>query len=110
MGNFRFYRRLRLFPGVSVNLSKSGPSLSVGVRGAHVTVGRTGVRRTVGLPGSGLFYTSHTGLHSGVHSRHVEQPLAPAQQARADTVVGLCVLVILVALVVWVGSLIFSRV
>jgi Protein of unknown function (DUF4236)/Bacterial Ig-like domain len=40
---------------VSANLSKSGPSLSVGVRGAHVTVGRTGVRRTVGLPGSGSF-------------------------------------------------------
>jgi len=53
----RFYRRLRLFPGVSVNLSKSGASMSFGVRGAHYTVGPRGRRVTVGLPGTGLYYT-----------------------------------------------------
>ena len=42
MGNFRFYRRVSIFPGLSVNLSKSGPSLTVGMRGAHVTVGSNG--------------------------------------------------------------------
>ena len=62
---FRFYRRLHLCPGLSVNLSRSGPSLSVGVRGAHVTVGRTGVTKTVGIPGTGVFYTSRQGYHSG---------------------------------------------
>ena len=55
-------------PGVRMNLSRSGPSLSFGVRGAHVTVGSKGVRRTVGVPGTGLFYTSTTGHHTGVHS------------------------------------------
>jgi len=68
MGSFRFYRRVRILPGLTVNVSKSGPSLSVGIRGAHVTVGRRGVTRTVGLPGSGIFYTSRTGYHTGVHS------------------------------------------
>jgi hypothetical protein len=61
MGNFRFYRRLHIFPGLSVNLSKSGPSLTVGVRGAHLTMGPSGVRRTVGIPGTGIYYTSHSG-------------------------------------------------
>jgi hypothetical protein len=65
---FRFYRRVRLFPGVSVNLSRSGPSLSVGIRGAHVTVGRRGVTRTVGIPGSGVFWTSRAGSQTGAHS------------------------------------------
>ncbi len=64
----RFYRRVRLFPGVSVNLSRSGSSLSVGVRGAHVTVGRRGVTRTVGIPGTGIFCTSRSGTQTGVHS------------------------------------------
>jgi Protein of unknown function (DUF4236) len=64
----RFFRRMRIAPGLTLNLSKSGPSLSMGVRGAHVTVGRRGVRRTVGLPGTGLFYTSHTGYHTGAHT------------------------------------------
>lgn len=64
----RFYRRVHLFPGLTVNVSRSGPSLSVGVRGAHVTFGKRGIRRTVGLPGTGIYYTSSTGYHSGIHS------------------------------------------
>ena len=68
MGSFRFFRRVHIAPGLTVNLSKSGPSLSLGARGAHVTLSRTGVRNTVGLPGSGCFYTSKEGWHSGAHS------------------------------------------
>jgi hypothetical protein len=62
------FRRVRLAPGLTLNLTTRGASLSAGVRGAHVTVGRTGIRRTVGIPGTGVFYTSHTGLHSGIHT------------------------------------------
>src|ERR1700674_4024474 len=80
----RFYRRVHLCPGLSVNLSRSGPSLSVGIRGAHVTVGRTGVTKTVGLPGTGLFYTSRQGTHTGYHSAKHEAPVTPAVQAVAD--------------------------
>ncbi len=58
VGYLRFWRRIRIAPGVTINLSKRGGSLSVGPRGAKVTVGRRGTRGTVGLPGTGLFYTS----------------------------------------------------
>ncbi len=58
---FRFFRRMKIAPGLTLNLSKSGPSLSFGTRGAKVTVGRRGVRRTVGIPGTGLFYTTTSG-------------------------------------------------
>lgn len=68
MGQLRFFRRMQLAPGVRLNLSKRGASVSFGVRGAHLTVGRSGIRRTVGLPGTGLFYTSHQGWHSGAHT------------------------------------------
>lgn len=64
----RLFRRVKLAPGLTLNLSKSGPSLSMGVRGAHVTVGKRGVRRTVGVPGTGLFYTSIAGRHTGAHT------------------------------------------
>jgi hypothetical protein len=53
---FRFSRRLTILPGVHVNLSAKGASLSVGPRGASVNVGRTGVHANVGLPGTGLSY------------------------------------------------------
>ena len=69
MGSLRFFRRVKVLPGLTVNFSKSGPSLSMGVRGAHMTVGRKGVRRTVGIPGTGIFYTSRSGSHTGAH-RH----------------------------------------
>jgi hypothetical protein len=49
-----------VLPGLRVNLSKSGASLSVGVRGAHLTLGKRS-RVTVGLPGSGLSWTQSLG-------------------------------------------------
>lgn len=58
---FRFSRRIRIAPGIRVNLGKSGFSLSAGVRGARVTVGRRGVRGTVGMPGTGISYTETSG-------------------------------------------------
>jgi hypothetical protein len=82
--SFRFYRRLKIAPGLSVNFSRSGPSLSVGVRGAHVTVGRRGVTKTVGLPGTGLFFTSRTGFHSGYHSAASFTSQTPQEQVASD--------------------------
>ena len=55
--SFRFWRRVRIIPGLRVNLSKTGPSLSIGGRGAWFTIGPRGRRVTVGLPGTGLFWT-----------------------------------------------------
>ncbi|MFA6810365.1 MAG: DUF4236 domain-containing protein, partial [Desulfoplanes sp.] len=55
---FRFWRRIKIAPGVTLNLSKSGGSLSFGPRGAKFTVGSRGKRATVGIPGTGLFYTT----------------------------------------------------
>ncbi len=56
--SFRFWRRIRIAPGVTLNLSKSGGSLSFGPRGAKFTIGPRGKRATVGIPGTGLFYTT----------------------------------------------------
>jgi hypothetical protein len=62
---FRFYRRVRLFPGMRVNLSKSGASLSVGRRGSWFTfVGERKPTVTLGVPGTGLRYTQQLGTHA----------------------------------------------
>jgi tetratricopeptide (TPR) repeat protein len=58
---FRFFRRLKLAPGISLNFSKSGISTSLGVPGARLTLGGRGVRGTVGIPGTGLYYTEELG-------------------------------------------------
>lgn len=50
----RFFRRVRLFPGLSLNLSKRGASATVGMKGAHLTVGSSGATVSAGIPGTGL--------------------------------------------------------
>lgn len=57
--SLRFQRRIRVAPGISVNLNKKSISTSIGRRGYHVTVGPKGTRTTVGIPGSALSYTSY---------------------------------------------------
>lgn len=53
---FRFFRRIRIAPGVYVNIGKTGASVSIGPRGAKVTIGKRGVKSSVGIPGTGLRY------------------------------------------------------
>jgi hypothetical protein len=72
----RFYRRIKLFPGVRLNISRSGVSTSVGVRGAHVTIGHGETRETIGLPGSGLSYTHVEGARKS-HGDGAQQAQLP---------------------------------
>ena len=39
---FRFRKRIKIAPGLYANISKSGVTLSAGVRGASVTIGGKG--------------------------------------------------------------------
>jgi tetratricopeptide (TPR) repeat protein len=59
---FRFFKRLNILPGVQLNLSKSGGSVSIGPQGAKLTLGSSGGRVTFGMPGTGLFYTTNFSL------------------------------------------------
>jgi hypothetical protein len=53
---FRFQKRIRIFKGLTLNLSKSGTSWTVGGPGASVSVRGDKVTGTVGAPGTGLSY------------------------------------------------------
>jgi len=72
--SFRFWRRIRIAPGVTLNLSKTGGSLSFGVRGAHFTVGPHGKRVTAGIPGTGLFYTNTLSKNKRSSGRRATSP------------------------------------
>ena len=71
----RYNRRVRVAPGLRLNLSKSGIGYSIGRRGMWFTKRADGVRQaTVGLPSTGLSYTARTNADNGV-------PGQPAQHA-----------------------------
>ena len=65
---FRFQRRIKIAPGVRLNLSKNGISTSAGIPG--LTVNSRGTV-TAGLPGTGLSY------------RHKVKGQTTARQSRA---------------------------
>jgi hypothetical protein len=99
---FRFYRRIKIFPGVRINLSRSGVSTSIGVKGARITVGHGKVRETVGLPGTGLSYTHVEGMHQAhqdapgeAHPQPVTEPLPKGRAWR-----GWLWIVVMVAIMV----------
>lgn len=73
---FRFRRSVKLLPGVRVNLSGSGMSLSFGTRGLWYTLGKKGRRLTMGLPGTGLSYTSYVS-HELPSSKYENNPALP---------------------------------
>lgn len=52
----RFHKKIKLFPGLYLNISKQGISLSGGMDGATVNLGKGGLTGTVSAPGTGLSY------------------------------------------------------
>lgn len=58
---FRFQRRKKVLPGLTLNVGKRGGSLSVGPRGAKLNAGRRGVTGTLTLLGTGLSYAKRLG-------------------------------------------------
>jgi hypothetical protein len=79
---FRFRRSVKLMPGIRVNLSTRGASLSLGGRGATVNLSSRGTRTTVGIPGSGLSYSSFSSAGAG--SRRPSATQLAAQYRRIE--------------------------
>ncbi|MDN3273477.1 DUF4236 domain-containing protein [Frankia sp. RB7] len=56
---FRFRRSFKVLPGVRLNVSSRGTSVSLGGRGFHYNIGPKGTRITAGIPGTGLSWTDY---------------------------------------------------
>jgi hypothetical protein len=62
----RFRKRIKLAPGLHLNLSGSGLSMSAGPRGASMTFGRRGgTYMNTGIPGTGLYARERVGAAPG---------------------------------------------
>lgn len=55
---FNIRKRIKIAPGLHLNLGKNGVSVSAGIKGATVNLGKDGTRTTLGIPGSGMSYTN----------------------------------------------------
>ncbi len=71
--------------GFRVTASKSGPSLSFGIKGARVSVNKDGVRGSVGIPGTGVSYSKRKSFPKGSRIKSI---------ARVVAIIGFVVLVL----------------
>ena len=73
----RFRKSISLIPGVRLNFSKSGMSVSAGAPGFRKTINTKGqVTTTVGIPGTGLYYvdTKKAGNKQSSRNRNDQTP------------------------------------
>ena len=57
----RVNKRIKIFPGVYLNITKSGPSISIGPQGAKINIGPNGAKVNAGIPGTGVSYNKKIG-------------------------------------------------
>ncbi|MET3906775.1 hypothetical protein ABID59_001106 [Bradyrhizobium sp. S3.3.6] len=76
---FRFRRSFKLLPGVRLNVSSRGTSVSLGGRGFHYNIGPKGTRVTAGIPGTGLSCTNYQPYAHNAPDREAASPPAPVE-------------------------------
>ena len=94
---FRFNRRISIFKGLRLNLSKSGPSVSVGGRGAWLTFGKKGTHATVGIPGTGMNW-----------SEKIDSPNPESPDPRFSLVGFILQLIGLVSILLFLGIFLYA--
>jgi len=65
---FRFRKKIRIAPGIAINISKSGVSTSIGRNGATTNISKRGVKTTIGIPGTGLSWSTGYGKRNHPNS------------------------------------------
>jgi hypothetical protein len=80
----RFQKRITIFKGLTINLSKTGASVSVGPRGAKLNIRGDQVTGNIGIPGTGISYRQRLdSQQSSEQSAHVE-PLQEHHQLPSE--------------------------
>ena len=90
---FRFQKRIKILPGLRLNVSKTGISWTVGTRGASVTSRDGNLTGNVGLPGTGVSYRKRIDLPDA-EVESLDQPVKPASSGKPSWLPLLIVLVI----------------
>ncbi len=67
----RFSKRIKVFPGFSLNVSKSGISSTIGVKGASINISKRGTYLNSSIPGTGISFRTKIagGQQSPSHNR-----------------------------------------
>lgn len=81
---WRYRKRIKILPGIHLNISKSGISTNVGVKGASVTFGPKGTYVNTGFPGTGLYRRDK--VHEESIARHSAQTFNSIDNEKSQNV------------------------
>ena len=96
--SLRFQRRIKLFPGLHLNLSRSGVGLSAGGRGFHVGVdSRKRPYVSAGIPGTGVSW------------REVGKPARPPARPSGNAAGRVLGFLLALLVLAFIGSIIVKR-
>ena len=91
---FRFQKRIKVLPGITLNLSGKGISTSIGTTGARGTYGHGKRRVTTGIPGSGLSHTSVTSTKTSKQTQPATLYATPVTKQSLPTWVWIAIICI----------------
>ena len=102
-----YRKRVKLMPGVNINLSKKGASVTVGIRGASVNIGKSGIYQNLGIPGTGIYSREKISGNDSVKSdqstlktKEAKRPVSEKRYKKDYSSVYLSVLYVLVIILV----------
>jgi hypothetical protein len=102
----RFNKRVKIAPGVRVNLGLKGVSTTIGPKGASVNFGKKGVHLNAGIPGTGISTRTKIGSGKKPLSSPVETQVSAANaeiSAGNGRWIVLAVSVLVIGLLVWIS-------
>lgn len=75
-----YRKRIKIIPGVNLNLSKKGISTTIGVRGASINLGNNGVYANLGIPDTGIYSRRKISRKNPVSSNSLSNSPIPSAE------------------------------
>lgn len=79
-----FRKKIKIAPGIHINLSKSGVSTSVGPKGAKVNIGPRGTSLYTNIPGTGVYYRGKISDADNANSKNAPKKSAIPNSSSQD--------------------------
>ena len=96
---FRFQKRIRLFKGLTLNLSKTGTSWTIGGRGASINLRDGKATGNVGIPGTGLSYRAKL-----TDDENASKTIGPIEKQSRSELVTIIMAIALIAFGYFLGK------
>lgn len=93
---WNYRKRVKIAPGVHLNISRKGVSTTIGIRGASMTFGKNGTYVNTGIPGTGFYSRQKIGGKQATSTNSFASTSElPKQYSHGEYVMGFCACVIL---------------